>query len=132
VEEAATDRTGTILVVEDERALRTLVARVLRSRGHTALTAETAAEALEIARTHEGPLDLMLTDLVLPDFTGRDLADRVREVRPEVRILLMSGYVEDLVPRDAAPCPFPLLPKPFTPRELAARVREALDGPPGA
>jgi CheY-like chemotaxis protein len=119
----------TILLVEDDPSVRQLAMRVLSSMGFTVLEAGSGEEAISICKVVGGRIDLLLTDLVMPGMTGRELADRVHEQRPETRILFMSGYSDEVsgpVVGDAEP--IRLLPKPFTPETLARRVRETLEG----
>ena len=116
--------TETVLVVEDDEALIRVVTRVLRARGYKVLTADRAAEAYEIAADLSTPLDLVLTDVVMPGGDGLTLSRRIRAVRPEVPVLFMSGYT------DRAQEVVPLLPKPFTPDQLAGAVRDALSEAP--
>lgn len=119
--------TETILLVEDDPALRALATRILRDRGYTVVPAANAAEALVIAQTAEMHIHLLLTDVVMPRMDGVALQERVREARPEVRVLYMSGYADDVTQRLGALAPgVVLLDKPFTPERLAARVREVL------
>jgi signal transduction histidine kinase/ActR/RegA family two-component response regulator len=125
-------RTGTetILVVEDERQVSEMVTRALRKAGYTVLRASRGSEALEILRTHEDPIHMMLTDIVMPGMNGRELADRVKAMRPEIRILYMSGYSDDAVLRrgvESATAEF--IPKPFSLTTLTARIRDILDPP---
>jgi signal transduction histidine kinase/CheY-like chemotaxis protein len=117
----------TILVVEDRAALRVLVRRMLHDEGYTVLDAGDPATALAIAESHPGPIDLLLTDVVMPGLRGPELAIRVRDLRPATRVLFMSGYVEGtsiIGGEGEAP---PLLAKPFTPEQLARKVREVLE-----
>jgi PAS domain S-box-containing protein len=117
-----------VLLVEDEPAVRRLAARILVSQGYTVLQAGDGEEALQVLTDHNGRVDLLLTDVVLPKLGGRELADRVRAAHPSIKILFSSGYSDDVILRhrlfehDAA-----LLPKPYTPAMLSSRVREALD-----
>jgi PAS domain S-box-containing protein len=115
---------GTILVVEDEAAVRRLAVKVLERAGCRVLAAENGVRALEVFDAHEGPLDLVLTDLVMPDMGGRDLAARLRKRRPDLPVVFMSGYDEDLVSDMAGDIDF--LSKPFTPTTLARCVAGAL------
>jgi PAS domain S-box-containing protein len=116
----------TILVVEDERSVRALVRKTLESKGYTVLEAEAGVEAVEIARTL--PVNLVLTDMVLPGIGGSEIAARILEIHPDVKVLYTSGYTDDaivrrgLLERGAA-----FIEKPFTPNALARRVREILD-----
>jgi CheY-like chemotaxis protein len=118
----------TVLVVEDEAGLRALVGRVLRGRGYEVLEAVDGDEALGLAAAHDGPIHLLLTDVVMPGLGGRGLGEQLQEQRPEVRILYMSGHTEDAVVRSGVLHEkVPFLQKPFLPRALARRVREVLD-----
>jgi PAS domain S-box-containing protein len=116
----------TILVVEDERSVRALVRKTLESKGYTVLEAEAGAEAVEIARTL--PVDLVLTDMVLPGIGGSEIAARILEIHPDAKVLYTSGYTDDvivrrgLIKRGAG-----FIEKPFTPNALARKVREILD-----
>ena len=119
----------TILVVEDEDGVRSLMARTLREQGFDVLTASGGAEALEIAGGHERPPDLLVTDVVMPGMTGRELADTLRQQYPTLKVLFVSGYTDDaLLKRGVMEAREALLAKPFLPRELGARVRQILDG----
>ncbi|MFO0877755.1 MAG: PAS domain S-box protein [Gemmataceae bacterium] len=121
--------TETLLVVEDEDVVLRLVAATLTGQGYQVLTATRGSEALEVAQTHPGPIALVLTDVVMPDLGGRDLAEALRQQRPNLRVLYMSGYTDDAVVRhglEAASVAF--LQKPFTPLALARKVRAVLDG----
>ncbi|MDX2192979.1 MAG: PAS domain-containing protein [Gemmatimonadales bacterium] len=126
----ALDGTETILLVEDDPGIRHLAAEVLRARGYTILEAPTGVEAVHRAEAHPGPLHLLLTDVVMPELSGRQVAERVTALRPEVRVLYMSGYTDDAVLRHGIQAQeVALLPKPFTLRELLRAVRERLDAP---
>jgi PAS domain S-box-containing protein len=113
---------ATVLVVEDEAAVRKLAVRVLERAGYTVLSAENGRKALDVLDDHPG-LDLILSDLVMPDMGGRELARRLRTARPELPVLFMSGYDEDQI-QDAEGADF--LAKPFTPAVLTGRVAAAL------
>ena len=116
----------TILLVEDEVMLRTLIRQQLERRGYAVLEAGTAADALALAATHERPIELLLTDVVMPDLSGFEVAERVEAKRPETRVLYMTGYSERALD-DRAGGVEDILPKPFTIDELARRVRDVLD-----
>lgn len=123
----------TVLVVEDEEAVRRLVVRILSKVGYRVLAACNGREALARLATHGGSLDLVLTDLVMPEMGGGELADRLAGTHPEVRILFMSGYSnDDSLTRGLAQSGRMVLQKPFTPEDLEAVVRQALDRPPNA
>jgi two-component system, cell cycle sensor histidine kinase and response regulator CckA len=99
--------------------------------GYTVLEAGAGADAVRTVDTHPGPVDLLVTDVVMPDLGGRDLADAVRTRRPGVKVLYVSGYTDDAVVRhgvEAATDAF--LQKPFTPLTLARKIRAVLDGTP--
>jgi two-component system, cell cycle sensor histidine kinase and response regulator CckA len=121
----------TLLVVEDDAAVRRVTERLVRAAGYRVLTAASPAEALRLEAEHPGPLHLLLTDMVMPGMSGRELAVRLRRSRPELRVLFMSGYTDggldglEPLALDAA-----LVAKPFTATELMRKVREALDAQP--
>jgi PAS domain S-box-containing protein len=114
----------TVLLVEDEKALRRLVQRMLEEEGHTVLAAADGLEAIAIAERHKGPLHLLLTDVVMPGLSGPELARRLHVARPDLEVLYMSGYNDSrLVKRGVEQAKVNLLTKPFTPDELVERVR---------
>jgi signal transduction histidine kinase/DNA-binding response OmpR family regulator len=117
----------TILLVEDEAAVRRLAAAVLRESGYAVLEAGSGDEALGLLSKTPGPLHLLLTDFVMPRMTGRELAERAREGRPGLRVLFMSGYTDTGFANHAESEPFDFLQKPFTRPALAQKVREVLD-----
>jgi PAS domain S-box-containing protein len=118
----------TVLVVEDEAAVRNLLRRVLQSCGYTILEAQDGKVALEIAQRHAGRIDLLVTDLVMPKMSGRELVERLTQARPGMRTLMMSGYSNDVVIRQGAlQASVAFLQKPFSPIDLARKVREILD-----
>ncbi len=118
----------TILLVEDEEMLRNLARIVLRKQGYTVLEAAHGGEALTICQSHEGPIDLLVTDVVMPVLGGRELVDRIVLLRPEIKVLYVSGYTEDAVVRNGIYSDkVQFLHKPFPPTALAEKVREVLD-----
>ena len=122
--------TETILVAEDEIAVRSLVCSVLESGGYTVLEGESGDAALLIARAHDGHIDLLLTDVVMPRMSGRELADRVQMLDPGIRVVYMSGYTEKaIVHHGMLDADAVLLQKPFSPDDLVRKVREVLDAP---
>jgi two-component system, cell cycle sensor histidine kinase and response regulator CckA len=127
--EAPFAATETLLVVENETAIKTLVQMALERYGYVVLTAESGSEALRLAAAHEGPIDLLITDVVMPDLRGPELARRLIEHRPTLATLFMSGYTDDTLGDDTSSfrVPVDFIQKPFSPSALAARVREMLD-----
>jgi two-component system cell cycle sensor histidine kinase/response regulator CckA len=121
----------TILLVEDEEMLRHLARLVLRGHGYTVLEAGHGAEALSLCQSHDGVIDLLVTDVVMPVLGGRELADRLAVLRPDTKVLYVSGYTDDAVVRNGIVAEqVRFLPKPFTPSTLAAAVRAVLDEVP--
>lgn len=119
--------TETIVVVEDEESLRVLVAEVLENSGYTVLQTSEAKEALKLAKEH-GNIDLLLTDVVMPGLSGRELADLIRGVLPNLKLLYMSGYTNDLITaRGALASDELLLEKPFTKNSLLTKVKMVLE-----
>jgi CheY-like chemotaxis protein len=117
-----------VLLVEDEDAVRSLVRGLLGSRGYTVLEASNAPEAVRISNDFAGPIHILLTDVVMPEVSGRELADQLRQLRPEMRLLYMSGYTEDtIVHHGVLTSDVGFLQKPFTPDLLLRKVRETLD-----
>jgi CheY-like chemotaxis protein len=126
---ALPERGETILLIEDDSEVRTLAQEVLEARGYRILAADLPGEALEIAGAHPGPIHLLLTDVVMPGASGRQIADRLAVTRPEMRVLYMSGYMDDTILRHGiSEQEIAFLPKPFAPNTLARKVREVLDG----
>lgn len=118
----------TILLVEDEAFVRKVIAEVLESAGYTLVIAGSAEEAL----AHRGclaPLDLLLADMIMPGMSGRELAAELTSFCPSTRVLLMSGYAEQLARCESSPCGDEYMTKPFSIRVLLRRVREVLDQP---
>jgi CheY-like chemotaxis protein len=125
--------TETILLVEDEAALRELVARMLRERGYTVLEADCGRSALEVADRHPGVIDVLLTDVVMPGITGRQVAREMIFGRPAIRVIFMSGYSdEDLGARGILDPNTTLLTKPFTGHGLDRCLAQALGDSPKA
>jgi signal transduction histidine kinase/CheY-like chemotaxis protein len=115
----------TILVVEDQEGLRTLVCEVLQKQGYRTITASDGREAVRLAQSHEH-IDLILTDVVMPQMGGRELAKTLASSHPRIKILYMSGYVNKQISQEEMPG-LEIIHKPFTPEVLARRVREVLD-----
>jgi len=118
----------TVLVVEDEQPVRQLAAAMLRRQGYRVIEAEDGAEALSIAERHEGPIEMLVTDVVMPQMNGCQLAQRLQSTRPTMKVLYVSGYADSaLLPAGIVRNGLPILEKPFTTDELARGVRELLD-----
>jgi len=120
--------TETVLLVEDEDELRMLAREILEGYGYTVFEGRQPAEALLVAERHTGPIDLLVTDVVMPEMSGRALAERLQPLRPEMKVLYMSGYTANAIVHHGRLDPgTPFIQKPFTPEALARRVREVLD-----
>jgi CheY-like chemotaxis protein len=118
----------TILVVEDDDSVRELAREVLTSRGYAVISAASPKEAFELCSRREDPIDLLITDAIMPGMSGREMARKLAEVRPGLRILLMSGYTEPQVGRLlVTDNTASFRQKPFTPGTLAGTVRRILD-----
>jgi CheY-like chemotaxis protein len=123
--------TETILLVEDETNLRYLARQFLEKQGYRVIEAADGAVAMQIAVAHEGVIHLLLTDVIMPGMNGRELAQRISEIRPNVKVLYMSGYTENVIGRNGTlDAGIRLLQKPFTLRDLKSKVREVLDSTP--
>jgi PAS domain S-box-containing protein len=123
--------TETILVVEDEANLRYLARQFLEKQGYRVIEAADGAVAMQIAVAHEGVIHLLLTDVIMPGMNGRELAQRISEIRPNVKVLYMSGYTENVVGHNGMlDAGVRLLQKPFNLRDLKSKVREVLDASP--
>jgi two-component system, cell cycle sensor histidine kinase and response regulator CckA len=123
----------TILLVEDDDQVRRVAHGILRRKGYTVLEARSGAEAVTICEQFAQRLDLMITDVIMPGMNGRELADRARGLRPEMKILFMSGYTDSAIMQHGVlEAVHEFLHKPFTPDTLGRKVRELLDRAPGA
>jgi CheY-like chemotaxis protein len=119
--------TGFILFVDDDDRLREVAAKVLRRAGYDVEVAANGAEALQFSASRPEPIDLVVTDVMMPEMGGRELALRLQEMRPQVRFLYISGYADDRVIREGLDGrPVGLLEKPFTPDELLREVQQIL------
>jgi hypothetical protein len=113
-----------VLVVEDEVVVRNVICVILQREGHKVLAAADGLEALQVARTYNGTIDLMVSDVEMPRLGGLELVDRILTERPEVRVLLISGKMSTAMPDDKKDIPF--LRKPFRSKELLATIGEVL------
>jgi CheY-like chemotaxis protein len=129
--EVTPSRAETILLVEDALRVRAVVREILEMIGYHVLEARHGAEAIEISERHQGPIHIMVTDVVMPQMSGRELAQRLAPVRPDMKVLYMSGYTDDAIVRHGVlGAGMAFLSKPFTPDALAAKVREVLETQP--
>jgi len=118
---------GTVLLVEDEDAVRSFAARALGQRGYQVLEASTGSEALDVFESHQGDVDLVVSDVVMPEMDGPTLMEKLRRDRPDLKIIFISGYAEDSFRKHLAENEeFMFLQKPFDLKELAAAVKAAL------
>ena len=126
---AATARgAGTILVVEDEEPVRALLCRILKNAGYTVLVAVTGEDALRVEAAHDGSIDLLFTDVILPGMTGRELAERLQGRRPEMAVLYASGYNREIVAtRGVLEAGISYLAKPYSSEDVLDRVRELIE-----
>ena len=126
---AAGAGTEAVLLVEDEDGVRRLLSHVLRRRGYQVLEAPNGEEALKLFQQRGDDIHLVLTDMVMPGISGRELAEKLRALRPELKLIFMSGYTDDVLVRSGALRPgMSFLQKPLRPDTLTAKVRETLDG----
>ncbi len=120
----------TILMVEDEDDLRLITHRILARAGYHVLTASGGEQAVRLAETHPDPIDLLLTDVIMPKMTGNEVAARIRDIRPGIPVLYMSGYAEPVLTENGTlPDGVTIVEKPFTSHELLDRVRAFLHRP---
>jgi PAS domain S-box-containing protein len=120
----------TVLLVEDAPRVREVVREILEMSGYAVLEARHGQEAIDLSERHRGPIQLMVTDVVMPQMSGRELAQHFARTRPDMRVLFMSGYTDTAIVRHGVlETGTAFISKPFTPDALAAKVREVLDGP---
>jgi CheY-like chemotaxis protein len=122
--------TETVLLVEDSDTVRKLARKLLEEDGYTVLEASGGDDGWQISEQHNGPIDLLLTDVVMPGTSGREIAQRLAARRPQMRVLYMSGYTDDAIVRHRVlDATAPFIQKPFTRAALIRKVREVLDAP---
>jgi two-component system, cell cycle sensor histidine kinase and response regulator CckA len=121
--------TETILLVEDEPAVRRLVSQMLLLTGYTVLEAASGPEAIALITQCREPVNLLLTDIVMPSMSGGELADKLSQDYPYMRVLFTSGYMDDSVVNEIVARGAQFLPKPFSPEVLVRKVRDVLDRP---
>ncbi|HEY6334483.1 MAG TPA: response regulator, partial [Alphaproteobacteria bacterium] len=118
---------GTVLLVEDEDAVRLFSARALRNKGYKVLEASSGESALDVLKKSTGPIDLLITDIVMPRMDGPALIKVVRKERPSIKIICISGYAEDGFRKHLdASADIHFLPKPFSLQQLAGKVKEVM------
>jgi len=125
------DGSETVLVAEDEDAVRQIIEKALQARGYTVMVARDGNEALAIAGRHAGQIDLLVTDVVMPDMNGRALSERLTHVRPTIKTLYLSGYTDDaILHHGVLEEGVAFLQKPFSLGALARKVREVIEARP--
>jgi CheY-like chemotaxis protein len=118
-------------VIEDEDALREVTVRMLSRNGYKVLSASGGSSALDVVRAHEGTIDLLITDVVMPVMLGSEVAERIRGLRPRIRVLFISGYAQKILgSRGTLDADVELLEKPFSEAGLLVRVRQVIDADP--
>ena len=120
---------GTVMLVEDEDPVRIFGARALRNKGYKVLEAKSGEAALELIQAADGPIDLLITDVVMPNMDGPALVREVREIHPDMKVIFISGYTEDAFrQRLDSDSDIHFLPKPFSLKQLASKVKEVISG----
>lgn len=118
----------TVLIVEDDESVRKLARISLKKNGYRILEAENGEDALRVSKAYDGSIDLILTDVVMPKMSGKELAELIKEVYPHVKVIFMSGYTNDaIVNHGILTRGVEFIEKPFTPKNLARKVRAVLD-----
>jgi CheY-like chemotaxis protein len=129
VAEAPRAKGETVLVVEDEGSILHLAEIILKRLGYTVVLADHPAEALRLAKAHDGDISLLITDVIMPGMDGRALTDKLQSLYPSIRCLYMSGYTADVIAQSGVLDPgIHFIQKPFNQRDLALKIREVLDG----
>jgi two-component system, cell cycle sensor histidine kinase and response regulator CckA len=116
----------TILVVDDEAGVRVMVARMLSLSGYSVISAQSGEEAVSIVQDYAAPIDLVLTDVRMPEMSGPEMVEQLQKMRPGIRVMYMSAFSRDVLPAGVQDTDIPFLTKPFTMRTLALSVLETL------
>jgi PAS domain S-box-containing protein len=124
----APDGIETILLTEDSKMVRELSREILQTLGYKIIEASNGEEALEICKSSPDPIDLILSDIIMKEMTGHELAEQAVQLRPGIKVVLMSGYADEITRDHIVKTGFQFIAKPFTSRDLATKIREALDG----
>jgi len=119
---------GTVLLAEDQDSIRDVLCEFLESKGYKVLSAQNGGQAVDIAEHHLGSIDVLVTDVIMPEIRGIELAKRATELHPDIRVIFMSGYSEDALMENRllSERSMTLIQKPFDPEELAQKIRESL------
>ncbi|MBW2344804.1 MAG: response regulator, partial [Deltaproteobacteria bacterium] len=118
----------TVLIVEDDDSLRKLAHKALQQKGYKVLEAENGEDALRVSEEHEDPIDLLITDVVMPKMDGKETAERLQPLYPQMKVIYMSGYTDNAIVHHGVLAPgLNFIEKPFSPEGLARKVREVLD-----
>jgi len=118
----------TVLIVEDDDRLRNLARKILERYGYSVMKAENGEDALKVSEEHDGSIDLLITDVVMPKMSGKETAEQLQPLYPQMKVIYMSGYTDDAIVHHGVLAPgLNFLEKPFTPEDLARKVREVLD-----
>jgi CheY-like chemotaxis protein len=126
---AAAGGTETILLVEDEPSILRMTRMMIERKGYSVLSAATPTEAIDLAKTHADEIDLLMTDVVMPEMNGRDLAGLLTAIFPDIKLLFMSGYTANVIAHHGVlDDGVAFIQKPFSMKELAETLREVLDG----
>ncbi len=128
---AAVGGTETLLVVEDEPSILRMVREMLEKKGYGVLSAATPTEAMEKAKTHSGTIDILITDVAMPEMNGRDLAEKITDLYPDLRIVFMSGYTANVIAHQGVlDDRVAFIQKPFSMADFSKKIQDVLDTAP--
>jgi DNA-binding NtrC family response regulator len=128
LQELSMDRGETVLIVEDEASILRLAKRILDRLGYTVLEATTPGQAMDLAQEHAGHIHLLITDVIMPEMNGRDLANQLHSLYPDLKVLFMSGYTADVIAhRGVLDEGINFIQKPFSLKDLAVKIRAVID-----